>query len=135
MRILIVCCSLFCFYIKPQPKIEATCVTEVVPYSVSTSNHNVSDDRLAASDVVPYSVSTSNHNSFDAKVNRIKVVPYSVSTSNHNESQLQESYGAVVPYSVSTSNHNAGSIIRLFPASYIVLAINKMDSNQPAKCV
>ena len=42
---------------------------------------------------------------------------------------------AVVTYSISTSNHNAGYIMRLFPRSYIVLTINKMDSELPAKCV
>ena len=44
-------------------------------------------------------------------------------------------YFRVVPYFISTSNHNAGYIMQLFPRSYIVLTINKMDSELPAKCV
>ena len=33
-------CSLFCFYIKPQPTATLKIISPVVPYSVSTSNHN-----------------------------------------------------------------------------------------------
>ena len=55
-------CSLFCFYIKPQQRLERTSRSIVVPYSVSTSNHNNPNTISGAQPVVPYSVSTSNHN-------------------------------------------------------------------------
>ena len=173
------CCSLFCFYIKPQLCLRLLSLWFVVPYSVSTSNHNYRGKVKSKAQVVPYSVSTSNHNgksdySFPTLVVpysvstsnhnfesafawfrfvvpysvstsnhntsfitrwEATVVPYSVSTSNHNSSRKSNDGRWVVPYSVSTSNHNAGYLIRLFPISYIVLTINKMDSELPAKCV
>ena len=55
-------CSLFCFYIKPQLRHCASTARPVVPYSVSTSNHNFAVLMFSSSYVVPYSVSTSNHN-------------------------------------------------------------------------
>ena len=55
-------CSLFCFYIKPQRELFYLCPRRVVPYSVSTSNHNCSNGLHREGPVVPYSVSTSNHN-------------------------------------------------------------------------
>ena len=55
-------CSLFCFYIKPQLSGITVEVYNVVPYSVSTSNHNDERSVMMRSRVVPYSVSTSNHN-------------------------------------------------------------------------
>ena len=64
-----------------------------------------------------------------------RVVPYFISTSNHNKVSIGLSMEVVVPYFISTSNHNAGYIMQLFPRSYIVLTINKMDSELPAKCV
>ena len=86
-------CSLFCFYIKPQL---------------------VESDRHFAI-VVPYSVSTSNHNMMVLHQKRSLVVPYSVSTSNHNDPYCDIHSDKVVPYSVSTSNHNVGYLMRLFP--------------------
>ena len=56
-------CSLFCFYIKPQPARELGAGGGVVPYFVSTSNHNTSMAQTSMAQVVPYFVSTSNHNS------------------------------------------------------------------------
>ena len=55
-------CSLFCFYIKPQHRRPSILHTPVVPYSVSTSNHNADTPLFTLCVVVPYSVSTSNHN-------------------------------------------------------------------------
>ena len=59
-------CSLFCFYIKPQPSAERLFLLTVVPYFVSTSNHNYGCGRFFEVLVVPYFVSTSNHNFKDA---------------------------------------------------------------------
>ncbi len=41
----------------------------------------------------------------------------------------------VVSYFISTSNHNSGHLIRLFSKSHTVLAINKMNSELPVKCI
>ena len=106
-------CSLFCFYIKPQQEING-------------------DILLRCCSLFCFYIKPQ----LPEFVERyFGVVPYSVSTSNHNIHTTVRNAHVVVPYSVSTSNHNAGSIIRLFPASYIALAINKMDFNHPAKCV
>ena len=111
-------CSLFCFYIKPQLLSGIVIFRSVVPYSVSTSNHNLRCYGLWAWIVVPYSVSTSNHNLSLCFSCLYSVVPYSVSTSNHNYSKEGEYETEVVPYSVSTSNHNfsvrCGNRARLF---------------------
>ena len=58
------CCSLFCFYIKPQRAEGFNRRHSVVPYSVSTSNHNINHAGTIVPPVVPYSVSTSNHNAY-----------------------------------------------------------------------
>ena len=57
-------CSLFPFYIEPQLASVVIGSLTVVPYSLSTSNHNYSDWKVTLAVVVPYSLSTSNHNYF-----------------------------------------------------------------------
>ena len=57
-------CSLFDFYIKPQPLCYVSVINLVVPYSISTSNHNAVQILCKCVWVVPYSISTSNHNLF-----------------------------------------------------------------------
>ena len=55
-------CILFHFYIKPQLGGRQNPSVEVVSYSISTSNHNLSDSVITGIGVVSYSISTSNHN-------------------------------------------------------------------------
>ena len=38
-------CNSFYFYIKPQPKLQSARYVLVVIHSISTSNHNLGDDR------------------------------------------------------------------------------------------
>ncbi len=77
-------CSLFSFYIEPQRLSCSVCSRRVVPYSPSTSNHNLAAHGVGEGVVVPYSPSTSNHNVREADRPLGVVVPYSPSTSNHN---------------------------------------------------
>ena len=77
-------CSLFYFYIKPQRNVALVLAELVVPYSISTSNHNFKQLQLQRPIVVPYSISTSNHNCLQLFLTQVIVVPYSISTSNHN---------------------------------------------------
>ena len=84
LLLLLVCCSIFHFYIKPQP-VCANCPRYgVVPYPISTSNHNDWIFAISLINVVPYPISTSNHNSAAANNAVQDVVPYPISTSNHN---------------------------------------------------
>ena len=101
-----VSCSLFYFYIKPQLWLCWERQSGVVPYSISTSNHNCRSAMSPATSVVPYSISTSNHNRITTIAHARTVVPYSISTSNHNYKSVYHSILEVVPYSISTSNHN-----------------------------
>ena len=80
-------CILFHFYIKPQLGAYPSSDLIVVSYSISTSNHNLSDILTTMTFVVSYSISTSNHNAFLAISFGHGVVSYSISTSNHNTLQ------------------------------------------------
>ena len=78
------CCILFHFYIKPQLSNSVFYKQNVVSYSISTSNHNLSRLKAQLFLVVSYSISTSNHNWDFMLCNQLVVVSYSISTSNHN---------------------------------------------------
>ena len=99
-------CFLFLFYIKPQLCWCYSFFWLVVPYSFSTSNHNLHFSMLFREWVVPYFFSTSNHNLSIASPCVVPVVSYSFSTSNHNCSRFVSGSPFVVSYSFSTSNHN-----------------------------
>ena len=60
--VLIICCILSKFYIKPQPGILFEIFMAVVSYRNSTSNHNPPGAQRAKELVVSYRNSTSNHN-------------------------------------------------------------------------
>ena len=77
-------CILFHFYIKPQPIARLFNRSEVVSYSISTSNHNSFTLGCFWLFVVSYSISTSNHNALVQIILILTVVSYSISTSNHN---------------------------------------------------
>ena len=77
-------CSSFQFYIKPQHGSVHNAVVAVVPHSNSTSNHNNPNLLYGNGSVVPHSNSTSNHNRTHFPEIRGEVVPHSNSTSNHN---------------------------------------------------
>ena len=106
-------CFLFCFYIKPQQLIRALYI--------------LLSCFLFCFYIKPQLIHLIHLNTL--------VVSYSVSTSNHNRSSYMYFVTLVVSYSVSTSNHNTGYLMRLFPVSYVVFTINKMDYELPAKCV
>ena len=114
---------------------------------MSSQNHNRLLARSVVVKVVPYSVSTSNHN-YSAKCgNHTPVVPYSVSTSNHNcvvmflkganccslfcfyiKPQLVHfsvPLLAVVPYSVSTSNHNVWAQPACISLLFLILFLHQ----------
>ena len=55
-------CSLLDFYIKPQRFAAEMSSIAVVPYQISTSNHNGLREYRSDARVVPYQISTSNHN-------------------------------------------------------------------------
>ena len=59
---LVVCCILSKFYIKPQLRGMCSSMPTVVSYRNSTSNHNYSSHVTAMRSVVSYRNSTSNHN-------------------------------------------------------------------------
>ena len=99
-------CSSFQFYIKPQLRPVRFPNTYVVPHSNSTSNHNAVAVPIVIPEVVPHSNSTSNHNYHQAGDTEKVVVPHSNSTSNHNGCKVKHTLCIVVPHSNSTSNHN-----------------------------
>ncbi len=118
-------CSLLCFYIKPQLLTCMNSSKSVVPYHVSTSNHNYPATLTTVCLVVPYHVSTSNHNQrYRSTMWRI-VVPYHVSTSNHNFDTVNNSWFAVVPYHVSTSNHNYVHIFSLPYTLFLIMFLHQ----------
>ena len=121
-------CSLFDFYIKPQQWDRWTWTRFVVPYSISTSNHNSSGDIWTCAPVVPYSISTSNHNVRTPFPPARRVVPYSISTSNHNRKIRHRLRVTVVPYSISTSNHNCTFGSTLF-ATVVPYSISTSNHN------
>ena len=121
------CCSLFDFYIKPQPIVDLEQMVEVVPYSISTSNHNPEVFYFEGRDVVPYSISTSNHNSKMSTTHLLRLFLIRFlhqTTTKIVKKKLPEGCSLfdfyikpqhitdvenehiVVPYSISTSNHN-----------------------------
>ena len=77
-------CSLFDFYIKPQPGEFPYIPTAVVPYSISTSNHNHSClfQRIFPLFLIRFLHQTTTGGA--ARYRHAGVVPYSISTSNHN---------------------------------------------------
>ena len=63
-EIIVWCCILLKFYIKPQPPPHWGMSSRVVSYWNSTSNHNIIPHRVIFRIVVSYWNSTSNHNCF-----------------------------------------------------------------------
>ena len=81
---MLMCCIVSNFYIKSQPSVTHCLVAFVVQYPISTSNHNVIEQMVAADLVVQYPISTSNHNPRSRCRVGWTVVQYPISTSNHN---------------------------------------------------
>ena len=126
--LLLACCILSKFYIKPQqccwfycngngcilskfyikPQLESVTVYEVivVSYRNSTSNHNSCLEDIIYEAVVSYRNSTSNHNGRPILLSWSSVVSYRNSTSNHNANRMHTAIEWVVSYRNSTSNHN-----------------------------
>ena len=156
------CCILFHFYIKPQHLHSRFDLINVVSYSISTSNHNITmtfklslkvvSYSISTSNhnvllmtifllpVVSYSISTSNHNSCNGCFSSATVVSYSISTSNHNQRNLDYSGMPVVSYSISTSNHNVGSIVSSGVGLYLIPFLHQtttvgMFTTFPRSCI
>ena len=82
--LVLMCCILSKFYIKPQLRRQRSDFRCVVSYRNSTSNHNIMTALLNLRNVVSYRNSTSNHNKHLELRGHYGVVSYRNSTSNHN---------------------------------------------------
>ena len=130
--IIMFCCILFVFYIKPQRAKSPPRGCVVVSYLCSTSNHNDKLAHLRIGKVVSYLCSTSNHNLEARTIGNRAVVSYLCSTSNHNKTSGRRMCRRVVSYLCSTSNHNISLVHFRFSQLYLICVLHQTTTAPPS---